>query len=178
MSEAEPTEPSPAEPSPAERVSVEPARADDAGPLLVVQRSAYLSEAQAYGELFIPPLVETLEQVRAAIAEGGVLVARVGPRVVGSVRWRMHDGVCHVGKLSVAGDLQGRGIGSRLLEAVEQHSAQEHGAVSAYTLFTGADSPYNIRLYRRHGYRETHTEPLNERVTFVHMTKPVATPAR
>jgi GNAT superfamily N-acetyltransferase len=154
-------------------IVIEPAQPADAGPLLVVQRSSYLSEAQAYGELFIPPLVETLDEVRAAIEAGGVLIARLGPRVVGSVRWQVRDGVCHVGKLSVAGDLQGRGIGSALLNAVEEQVPD----VDAYTLFTGADSPYNIRLYRRHGYVETHTEPLNERVTFVYMTKP-ATPAR
>jgi ribosomal protein S18 acetylase RimI-like enzyme len=128
-------------------IVIEPAQAEDSGPLLVVQRSAYLSEAQAYGELFIPPLVETLDEVRAAVAAGGVLVAKLDGRVVGSVRWQVRDGVCHVGKLSVATDLQGRGIGSALLTAVEQSTPD----VDAYTLFTGAASPYNIRLYRRHG---------------------------
>lgn len=152
---------------------LEAALAEDAGPLLVVQRSAYLSEAQAYGEPFMPPLVETLDEVRAAIAAGGVLVARLGPRLVGSVRWQVRDGVCHVGKLSVATDLQGRGIGSALLTTVEESTPD----VDAYTLFTGAASPYNIRLYRRHGYEETHTERFSDKVTLVHMTKP-ATPAR
>jgi GNAT superfamily N-acetyltransferase len=156
-----------------EEITLEVAQPEDAGPLLVVQRSAYLSEAQAYGELFIPPLVETLDEVRAAVAGGGVLVAKSGCRVVGSVRWQVRDRVCHVGKLSVAGDLQGHGIGSRLLSAVEDHA----GVVDAYTLFTGADSSYNIRLYRRHGYAETHTERMSDKVTLVHMTKP-ATPAR
>jgi GNAT superfamily N-acetyltransferase len=156
-----------------DEITLEAAQPDDAGPLLVVQRSAYLSEAQAYGELFIPPLVETLEEVRAAIAGGGVLVARLGPRLVGSVRWQVRDRVCHVGKLSVAGDLQGRGVGSALLLAVEQQAPD----VDAYALFTGAESPYNIRLYNRHGYQQTHTERLSDKVTFVHMTKP-ATPDR
>jgi GNAT superfamily N-acetyltransferase len=155
------------------QITLDAAKPEDAGPLLVVQRSAYLSEAQAYGELFIPPLVETLDEVRAAIAAGDVLVARVGPRVVGSVRWQVRDRVCHVGKLSVAGDLQGHGIGSRLLTAVEERAPD----VDGYALFTGADSPYNIRLYERHGYVQTHTERLNDKVLFVHMRKP-ATPDR
>jgi GNAT superfamily N-acetyltransferase len=150
-----------------DEVVIEAATDADAGALLVVQRSAYVSEAQRYGDPYIPPLVETFEEVRAAIGAGGVLVARLGARVVGSVRWRLEDGVCHVGRLSVAGDQQGKQIGSRLLTAVEQSA----GDPVSYALFTGADSPANIRLYERHGYRSTHVQRLNDKVSFVHMTK-------
>ena len=157
-------------------IDIEAARPDDAAALLVVQRSAYVAEAQRYGDPFIPPLVETLDEVAADIAAGGVIVARVGARLVGSVRWHLDDGVCHVARLSVVGDLQGRRIGSRLLSAVEEAAGAD--AVS-YTLFTGADSPDNIRLYERHGYRGTRVERLNDRVSFLHMSKPAAdvTPA-
>lgn len=147
-------------------VVIEPAVVADAGPLLVVQRSAYVSEAQWYGDARIPPLVETLDEVVAAISAGGVLVARLDSRLVGSVRWDTVDGLCHIGRLSVATDLQGQGLGSRLLAAAE--IAADAGS---YTLFTGADSPHNIRLYERHGYSPSHTQQLDERVTFVHMTK-------
>ena len=146
-------------------VVIEPALLADAGPLLVVQRSAYVSEAQWYDAPHIPPLVETLDEVVAAITAGGVLVARSGHRLVGSVRWDAVDGVCHIGRLSVATDLQGRGLGSQLLTAAEVAADAEE-----YTLFTGADSPHNIRLYERHGYRATHTEQ-QERWAFVHMSK-------
>jgi ribosomal protein S18 acetylase RimI-like enzyme len=152
-----------------DEIVIEAATDADAGALLVVQRSAYVSEAQRYGDPFIPPLIETLDEVCAAIAAGGVLVARLGARLVGSVRWRLEDGVCHVGRLSVAGDLQGRQIGSRLLSEVERRA----GEARSYTLFTGADSPANIRLYERHGYRSTHVQRLNDKVSFVHMTKSV-----
>ena len=159
-----------------DEIIIDTATAADAGELLVVQRSAYVSEAQRYGDPFIPPLVETLDEVVAAIAAGSVLVARLGRRVVGSVRWRLEDGVCHVGRLSVAGDLQGRRIGSRLLVAVEDAVSAE--PVTGFALFTGADSPDNIRLYERHGYGSTHVQRLNDKVSFVHMTKPSVRPAR
>jgi ribosomal protein S18 acetylase RimI-like enzyme len=154
-----------------DEIALRPAVAADAGPLLVVQRSAYLSEAQAYGEPFLPPLVETLDEVVAAVVAGGVLVAALAERVVGSVRWRVADGVCHIGKLSVAGDLQGRRVGSRLLAAAEEAAADEAGGVDSYALFTGADSSYNIRLYERHGYASTHTQRISDRVSLVHMAK-------
>lgn len=156
-------------------IELRAAQVADAGPLLVVQRSAYLAEAQRYAALDIPPLVETLAEVVAAIEAGGVVVAVEESRVVGSVRWVLTEGVCHVGRLSVADDLQGQGIGSRLIAAVETATAA--AGVESYTLFTGANSPYNIRLYERHGYVVTHHERLNDRVTFAHMSKPGVTPA-
>ena len=50
----------------------------------------------------------------------------------------------------VAPDLQGRGIGRVLLEAIEAAAADE---ATGYVLFTGALSERNIRMYKKAGYR-------------------------
>ena len=71
--------------------------------------------------------------------------------MVGSVTARMVGDVLSIGRLAVVPDMQGRGIGTRLLEAVEARS----DAAEA-TLFTGALSVANLRLYQRLGYVETH----------------------
>ncbi|WP_406036653.1 GNAT family N-acetyltransferase [Micromonospora sp. NBC_00898] len=55
-----------------------------------------------------------------------------------------------IGRLSVAPDQQGRGVGARLLAAIEAACA---GRVDRFALFTGADSADNLRLYDRRGYR-------------------------
>ncbi len=132
-------------------VTVEPAVPSDAGELLTVQRAAYLSEAQRYGDPHLPPLTETLAAVRADLAAPDVvaLVARSGRRLVGSVRARLVGRNAHVGRLAVAPDVQGRGIGPRLLAAVETELA---GRVDRFELFTGAHSHENLRLYARCGY--------------------------
>ncbi|MER6582469.1 hypothetical protein ABT267_42790, partial [Nonomuraea sp. NPDC001023] len=57
-------------------MKVERAVAADAGEILTLQRAAYVSEAQLYGDPYIPPLVESLEQVRKAVETGVVLKAR------------------------------------------------------------------------------------------------------
>ncbi|SCL31339.1 Ribosomal protein S18 acetylase RimI [Micromonospora nigra] len=130
---------------------IAPAAPVDAGEILTVQRAAYVVEAQRYADPFLPPLTETLEEVRAALADGQVvLAARLGSRLVGSVRARVEGGTAHVGRLSVAPDQQGRGLGGRLLRAVEAACADR---VSRFALFTGADSGQNLRLYHRHGYQ-------------------------
>ncbi|RKN49109.1 GNAT family N-acetyltransferase [Micromonospora endolithica] len=130
---------------------IAPATLRDAGEILTVQRAAYLTEAQRYGDPFLPPLTETLEEVRAVLAGARtVLTARIGPRLVGSVRAHVEAGVAHVGRLAVAPDQQGRGIGGRLLRAIEaMHAAR----ADRFALFTGAGSDQNLRLYQRHGYR-------------------------
>ena len=147
-------------------VVVGPAAPGSAGEVLTVQRAAYLTEAQVYGDPAIPPLTETLDQVAAAVAAGSVLTATVGPRVVGAVRGTVTDGVLAVGRLAVAPDCQGRGIGTALLTAVER-TPGAHRAV----LFTGARSEGNLGLYRRLGYREEHRERISPAVELVHLGK-------
>ncbi|MGR7025612.1 GNAT family N-acetyltransferase [Geodermatophilus sp. URMC 62] len=149
-------------------VVVGPAAPGSAGEVLTVQRAAYLTEAQLYGDPAIPPLTETLDQVAAAVAAGSALTATVGPRVVGAVRGTVADGVLAVGRLAVAPDQQGRGVGTALLVALERWAgAAAHRAV----LFTGARSEGNLRLYRRLGYREEHRERISPAVELVHLGK-------
>ncbi|HEX2313754.1 MAG TPA: GNAT family N-acetyltransferase [Thermomonospora sp.] len=149
---------------------VETAAVADAGEILTVQRAAYLAEAQRYGDPFIPPLVESYEQVRAALGadDGLVLKAVTDGRLVGAVRARFSDRTCLVGRLVVAPDVQGRGIGGRLMRELEERVA---GRVDACALFTGHLSDGNLRLYRRLGYVETRRERVADHLTLVHLRK-------
>jgi ribosomal protein S18 acetylase RimI-like enzyme len=151
-------------------VRIERAGVDDAGQILTLQRAAYVTEAQLHGDPFLPPLVESLDQVRKMIEGSLVLKATIGTRLAGSVRARIHDRTCLVGRLSVAPDLQGRGIGRALMEALE---AEATGRADACVLFTGHLSEANLRLYRRLGYGETHRERVADHLMLVHMRKPI-----
>ena len=129
------------------------AQVADAGEVLTVQRAAFLAEGALNNSFTLPPLTETLEEVRAALTdpETVVLVARLGHRLVGSVRARTVGRTGHIARLAVAPDLQGQGLGRRLTSAVEQRLA---GRVDRFELFTGATSEANLRLYRGLGYVE------------------------
>ncbi len=50
----------------------------------------------------------------------------------------------------VAPDLQGRGLGRRLLARIEEDAPPE---VTSYELFTGAGSRRNQKMYKKAGYR-------------------------
>jgi ribosomal protein S18 acetylase RimI-like enzyme len=151
-------------------VRIERAGEADAGEILTLQRAAYVTEAQLHGDPFLPPLVESLDQVRKMIAGSLVLKATIGTRLAGSVRARINDRTCLVGRLAVAPDLQGRGIGRALMEALE---TEVIGQVDACVLFTGHLSEANLRLYRRLGYAETHRERVADHLMLVHMRKPL-----
>jgi tRNA (guanine37-N1)-methyltransferase len=123
----------------------------DTGELLTLQRCCWVSEAQANGELFLPALVESLEEVRRSLDDWVTVVVRVGGRLVGSVRGRLTDErVWDIGRVMVAPDLEGRGLGRWLLSHIEQAAPP---AATSYRLFTGANSERNLRMYRKAGYR-------------------------
>jgi GNAT superfamily N-acetyltransferase len=150
------------------RVLIERAVAADAGEILTVQRAAYVSEAQLYGDPYILPLVESLEQMRKAIEGAVVLKALDAGRIVGAVRGQLSGATCVVGRLVVAPDRQGQGLGTALLRALHEEVPQ----ASAFDLFTGHLSEGNVRLYRRLGYRETHRERMDDHLTLVHLRRP------
>ncbi|WP_182897110.1 GNAT family N-acetyltransferase [Microbispora sp. H10830] len=139
----------------------------DAGELLTLQRAAYVTEAQLYGDPFIAPLVESLDQVRTVIETAVVLKATDGGRLVGAVRGQMSGSTCLVGRLVVAPDRQGQGIGSALLAAIHEAVPE----VAVFDLFTGHLSEGNLRLYRRLGYRETQRERVQDHLTLVHLRR-------
>ena len=123
----------------------------DAGELLTLQRACWIQEQQANPDVEIHALRESLDDVRAWLGEWTVLVARRDGRLVGAARGRLTDeGRWDIGRLMVAPDLQGQGLGRLLLERIEAAAPPE---VAGFELFTGAGSAANLRRYRRAGYR-------------------------
>jgi GNAT superfamily N-acetyltransferase len=99
-----------------------------------------------------------------------VLKAVEGSRLVGAVRAKVREGTCLVGRLVVAPDRQGRGVGAALMTAVEAEMA---GRATALVLFTGHLSAANLRLYRRLGYTEFRRERVSDHLVLVHLRKPL-----
>lgn len=138
-------------------VKIRDIRPDDAGEVLTLQRAAFVSEAIIYGSVEMPPFTQTLDEVEHELAENLGCVAVIRHRMVGAARARIDDGLLLIGRISIAPDVQGEGVGSKLLAAVEERG-RAAGAREA-ELFTGSLSEANLRLYEREGYRETQRVP-------------------
>ncbi len=94
-------------------------RVRDAEQLLKLQYLCYQTEAELYGDWSIPPLTQTLWQLLKEYDTHTIVVARLGEEVVGSVRGRLEDGTCHIGRLTVHPRLQRRGLGTSLMDEIE-----------------------------------------------------------
>ncbi|WP_165990114.1 GNAT family N-acetyltransferase [Streptomyces sp. YIM 98790] len=156
-------------------VTIGPATEQDAEHILKLQYLCYQSEAELYNNYRLEPLTQTLDELRAELADGRVLVARLGDEVVGSVRGRVDEhGTAAISKLIVHPRMQRHGLGSRLLAALEELLAGE-GAASRYRLFTGHRSEGNLRLYRKLGYVPVATERVSPALSLVTLEKPSGT---
>ncbi|MFI9775417.1 GNAT family N-acetyltransferase [Streptomyces sp. NPDC051956] len=152
-------------------VIISAATEQDAEKILKLQYLCYQSEAELYGDYSIEPLTEPLASVRAELAGGTVLVARLGEEVVAAVRGAVDtDGTARIGKLVVHPRMQRHGLGGRLLDAVEAKLGVD-GAAKRFQLFTGHRSEHNLRLYRKHGYAAVSTKRVDERLTVVTLAK-------
>jgi ribosomal protein S18 acetylase RimI-like enzyme len=120
----------------------------DAEEILSVQKAAFLIEARRHDDFEIPPMTETADELRAAFPGKVILKAILDGHVAGSVRGFVKEGTCYIGRLSVRPDLQKRGIGTALMDAIEARFS----SAARCELFTGHKSADNIRLYERRGY--------------------------
>lgn len=148
-------------------IRIEPADIRDAAELLDLQKRAFLSEAAIYDDHTIPQLTQTLESAESDFPHHIILKATVNGRIVGSVRAQAVGGACRIGRLSVDPGLQNRGVGTRLMCAIEQRFPD----AVCYELFTGARSERNLHLYRKLGYRIVREEKGSGKVSFVHLEK-------
>ncbi len=129
----------------------------DAGEILTLQRAAYLSEAAAHSDFALPPLIQSLSDLKSELSTPDVMALgiRDAGRLVASLRLHRSGPVVDLRRLIVAPDRQGQGLGSRLLS----HAETVFPDCREIRLFTGEHSTANIRLYTRFGYRECDRTP-------------------
>ena len=152
-------------------LAIGPLLVEDAGEVLTLQRAAYVTEAQLYDDARLPALTQSLDDLRGELQQGLAFKATLASdRVVGAVRARSDNGTLHVGRLTVAPDQQGKGIGSALLQRVERDAP---AGIKKCALFTGHLRSANLRLYGRHGYLEVRRQALHPGVILVHLEKAV-----
>ncbi len=148
------------------RWHVTPATTSDAGEILTLQRACWVQEAMANDTLASPALHESLDDVVASLGSWHTLVLRDAGRLIGAVRGRLAHGEFEIGRLMVAPDRQGIGLGRLLLEQILRAAP----AGAPFVLTTGALSVDNQRMYRAAGFEIS--GPQDEDPGVVRMRRP------
>ena len=144
------------------------ANVDDAEEILSLQKLSYLSEAEIYSDYTIPPLVNTLDEIKHDFDKYYFLKITEKGKIIGSVRARISKPVtCYIGRLIVHPDFQNKGIGTKLMDGIQGIFAE----CQRWELMTGYLSKKNIKLYKKCGYSVFNTEKLTPELDLVYMEK-------
>lgn len=146
---------------------IERAFIGDAEEILSLQQLAYWSEAEIYDDFTIPPLKQTLEEIKQDFEAQVFLKAIIDGKIIGSVRAFAKEGSCHVGRLIVHPDFQNQGIGKQLMGKIEEVFKE----VKRFEIFTGHQSKRNLSLYGKLGYQHFKTVTANEKLNIVFLEK-------
>ncbi|PKM72958.1 MAG: GNAT family N-acetyltransferase [Firmicutes bacterium HGW-Firmicutes-16] len=152
---------------------IQKADISDLSQILQLQYNAYQSEAKLLNNYEIPPLKQTLEEFEHEYQIGIVLKAlHDDGEIIGSVRGRVEGSTLLIGKLIVAPEYQGKGIGTKLLEEIEKAFPQKR-----YELFTSSKSVRNIGLYEKMGYTIFNKKRISSDLYMVYLEKFASTEA-
>jgi len=122
---------------------------DDGAEILKLQKLSYQSEAARYGNFNIPPITQTIEDIKDQFKTHTFLKAIVDGKIVGTVRAHEENGTCYIGRLAVHPDRQNQGIGAALMKAIEGCYKPDR-----FELFVGSRSEKNIYLYQKLGVQD------------------------
>lgn len=142
-----------------------------AAQVLALQHVAYAMEAELVGFDSIPPLHESLDDLRCRPLEWLGVVE--DGRVVGAMAISMTGHGCDIDRLVVDPSRQRGGIGRQLVSAVLHHAC--------VTVSTGRDNTPAVRLYESLGFRRvgaTEVEPGFWTVQFERRGEPPASSTR
>ena len=148
------------------------ASVEDAPTLLRLMHAAF----EEYRGMLAPPTGahdETIDSVRRRLAEGSAVLALVAREAAGCAFYQRVKDFVYFSRLSVVPAYRNRGIGTALLEYVEQR-AREQG-VGSVRLGVRLQLPHLVRRYEKLGYRviEQVTHEGFDKPTYVMMEKHV-----
>ena len=163
----------------------------DAPEILTLQKVAYQSEAELYGDDSLPALQQTLEELEkdferrpaqeASASDAGpagdlpqdesdrmvFIKAVVNGKIIGSIRGYAIGDTAYLSRMMVHPYFRGRGIGRRLLQEIEQAFPQSR----RFETKTGHQSKRNHFQLGELGYSRYKTEPFTPTVTWVYFQK-------
>ncbi|MCL2577493.1 MAG: GNAT family N-acetyltransferase [Defluviitaleaceae bacterium] len=146
---------------------IEKAEKADLRQILELQHLAYQSEAKLYDDFTIQPLKQTIEEIEQEYVKGLFLKAvDMNGKIIGSVRAYDENNTAYIGKLIVQPETQSQGIGTKLMNAIEQ----EYQGMR-FEIFTGYKSVRTIGLYEHLGYIRFKEQKISDKLSLVFLEK-------
>jgi ribosomal protein S18 acetylase RimI-like enzyme len=129
---------------------------DQAGEVLQIMSRSF----EEYRERLEPPtgaLTETVDDVRTAMTQGGVLLADVDGEAVGTARYQIRGKYLYAERVGVLPDYRRCGVGRALMQALEDRAR----ALTLLEVRLGvrASLPSNLRFYENLGYHVIESAP-------------------
>jgi len=150
------------------KLRLEPATIQDLDQILQLQKKAFQDQAMIYNDFSLPPLTQTIDELKAEAELKTIYKVVVEGKIIASVRCCIKDDTLYIEKLFVDPDFQNRGIGTRIMYEIEDKHSH---LVNRYELFTGEKSSRNLHVYKKSGYREARREPTSHNFFLVYMEK-------
>ncbi|NJK98115.1 MAG: GNAT family N-acetyltransferase [Bacteroidales bacterium] len=144
-----------------------PADTVDLPNILELQKDCYISEAKLVDDFSIPPLTQDLISIKQDFDSSIFLKGTIKGQIIASVRAYEDKSTCYIGRLIVHQDCQNKGIGQKLMSAIEDIFPNSE----RFELFTGDKSLKNLYLYKKLGYKEFKQERLSDKVNLVFLEK-------
>lgn len=151
------------------KVIISKANSDDLEIILDVQKKAFITEAELYGNYNISPITQTLDDLIIECEDKIVLKATIDNKIVGTIRANTCEDGCWINKLAVIPEYRGLGIGVDLLYNIEEYFPD----TKKFILGTGAKSTFNIQLYEKIGFRIIKEISTPEKINMVIMEKTI-----
>jgi len=142
---------------------------EDLEEILALQKAAFRLQAVKYNDFNIPPMVQTLEEIREEY-DCKLFLKVISPedqKIIGSARAYEKNGSCFIERVMVHPDRQNKGIGTALMREIEKRFPDARD----YRLNTGHKSERNIYLYKKLGYRVFRKKKVTDHIHLLFMKK-------
>lgn len=135
--------------------------------ILQLQKFCYRENAQRYRNPRISPMTQTLEEIELEFHRCHFIKVTDESAIIGSIRGCLEDVTCFIARIFVHPDHQDKGIGTSLMNAMENH----FDTVDRYELFTGYKDEKNLYFYKKLGYTLFKKNTRIDGITFYYLEK-------
>jgi len=151
-------------------MNIELASEQDLDNILELQRKAFYGQALIYNDFTLPSLTQTIADLKKEFKEKTFYRVEKNGKIIASVRCFINNQTLYVEKLIVDPDYQNKGLGTALMQEIENRYLS---VVNRYELSTGHKSARNLHFYKKLGYKELRQEPLNNNCDLIILYKNV-----